>query len=192
MDRSGAGLNRLGLTVIGLLLLAGGGLALARSLGAWGTGPANAPLLSDGLRRFPADHAWFWPAVAAGAVVVALLGLAWLLAQGRSERLAGLSLETDRSGGLTEVSASALTSAVEQEVESFPGVQRSRARLLGTRQHPRLVMTVTYAAGADLAALRRHVGGFALPGLRTALDRESLPAVVKLRLVDAPEHRTPA
>jgi hypothetical protein len=189
MDRSGAGLNRLGLAIVGLLLLAGGGFALARSLGVWGKGPASGPLLSRGLRGFPADHAWFWPAVAAGAVIVALLGLAWLFAQGRSERLSGLSLEDERSGGLTQVSASALTSAFEQEVEAFPGVQRARARLLGTREHPRLVLTVAYAAGADLTALRRHVGDFALPGLRAALDRESLPTVVKLRLVDVPEHR---
>ncbi|SEF89281.1 hypothetical protein SAMN04489712_102409 [Thermomonospora echinospora] len=194
MDRSGAGLNRFGLTLVGLLLLAGGGLALARSLGAWGTRAADRPLLSAGLRGFPDGHPWFWPAVAAGAVTVTLLGLTWLFAQGRSEKLTGLSLEQDGSG-VTKVSAAALTSAIEKEVEGLPGVEKTRARLLGSRKHPRLAMTVSYAAGADLQALRSHIAGFALVGLRTAVDRDSLPAVVKLRLVDSsdrlPEPRTP-
>ncbi|MBA9007627.1 alkaline shock response membrane anchor protein AmaP [Thermomonospora cellulosilytica] len=190
MNRSAAGLNRIGLTIVGLLLLAGGGAALARALGVWGQGAAREPLLTDGLRTLPDTYGWFWYAVAVGAVLVTLLALAWLLAQSRSEKLGGLSLD-DRSGGSTKVSAAALTSAVEEDVAAHPGVEKARARLLGSRRHPRLVMTVAYGVRADPAELRGEVVPAAVARLRNALDRETLPTVVRLRLVDAPEHRTP-
>ncbi|HEX2315903.1 MAG TPA: alkaline shock response membrane anchor protein AmaP [Thermomonospora sp.] len=190
MNRRAAGINRFGLTLLGLLLLAGGGLALARSLGAFGDGPARDPLLTDRLRALPGDNGWLWPAVAAGAVVLALLGLAWLLAQGRSERLADLSLERNRAEGDTRVSSDAVTSAIEHEIDSFPGVERTRARLLGTREHPRLVLNVAYGARADLGALRRFVANSAVARLREALDRDSLPTVVRLRMVDSEGRRT--
>ena len=191
MDRHASRLNHVGLTLLGLVLLAAGLLGLARGAGLFGRDAAADPLITDGMRRFAAGNGWFWPVVAAAAVVLALLGLTWLLAQARSERLPGLALEPDPSDGATRLSGRAVTSALEEEVAEYPGVRGVRASLLGTSARPRLHLSVAFGAGADLAALRRRIGEEAVPRLREALERDSLPAVVKLRLLSrGGEHRS--
>ncbi|MEU5879915.1 alkaline shock response membrane anchor protein AmaP [Spirillospora sp. NPDC047279] len=192
MDRRAAFINRTGLTLVGLLLLAGGAAILARAFGAWGSGAASEPLLTSDLRGFPQTHAWFWPVVAAGACVLALVGIAWLLAQARSDKLPGLTLEPDDSAGQTRVSAQAVTSALEDEIEALRGVRGARARLLGDGGHPRLMLNVAYGARADLDALRAGIEEKAVTRLRGSLDLRALPTVVRLRLVSGDEPRTVA
>jgi hypothetical protein len=190
MDRRAARINRIGLALVGLLLIAGGAAALARALGLWGS--KSTPLLEGWLRNYPETHSWFWPAVAAGACVLALLGVAWLLAQARSEKISGLSFDSGEEDGTTTVSAKAATSALEEEITELPGVQRVRARLLGDGRHPRLMLTVTYGAQADLGTLRRGIANGAVARLRGALELESLPTAVRLRLTPGKERRTVA
>ncbi|MFC5745075.1 alkaline shock response membrane anchor protein AmaP [Actinomadura rugatobispora] len=181
MNRHASRPNHVGLALLGLVLLVAGILGLARGLGAFGRDAAADPLITDAMRRYAAGQGWFWPAVAAGGVVLALLGLAWLLAQARSERLPGLALEPDPSAGATRVSGQAVTATLEEEIAEYPDVQGVRAHLLGTSRRPRLNLSVAYGGRADLDALRRRIGEEAVPRLRVALERESLPAVVKLR-----------
>ncbi|WP_329522115.1 alkaline shock response membrane anchor protein AmaP [Spirillospora sp. NBC_01491] len=190
MDRRAARLNRIALTVLGLVLLGAGGAALARALGAWGGGRASEPLLTGQVRRFAADQGWFWPLLAAIAVVLTLFGLYWLVAQGRSHRLPGLNLAPDDADGKTRLSAGAITNVVQDEIEEYPGVNGARARLMGTADRPRLRLNVSYSHRADLAALRTRIGEEAVPRLCAALEHDSLPTVVRLRLVPAKENRT--
>jgi hypothetical protein len=189
MDRHASRINHVGLTLLGLVLLAAGAVALARGMGAFGQGAASESLITGRTRRFAADQGWFWPTVAGAGVVLALLGLAWLLAQARSERLPGLALGPDRSDGTTRLSGKAVTQALEDEVAEYPGVQNVQARLLGSSRKPRLRLNVGYRRNADLAALRDHIEYEAVARLRAALERESLPAMVKLRPVSGEEKR---
>ncbi|GAA2581181.1 alkaline shock response membrane anchor protein AmaP [Actinomadura fulvescens] len=188
MDRRAAFINRFGLTVVGVLLTVGGAAVLARALGAWGS--SSAPVLTDTVRRYPQGQSWFWPTVAAVACALALIGVAWLLAQARSEKLPGLSLEADDSDGQTRVSSQAVTSALEDEIETLPGVYGARARLLGDKEHPRLMLNVAYGARANLDALRKGIEEKAVTHVRAALDLSSLPTVVRLRLVAGQHRRT--
>lgn len=190
MNRRAARANRTGLVIVGLILLAAGGAALARSLGAFGSRLAGEPLLTRGIRDFPAGRWWFWPAVAAVSVLIALLAVGWLLAQGRSDRLSRLRVESESSAGGTRVAANAVTGTLESDIEALPGVRRVRARLLGSDEHPRLGLTVSYAERADPASLRDHIADRSMPRMRTALELESLPAVVRLRLVPGEPRRT--
>jgi hypothetical protein len=184
MDRHASRINHVGLTLLGLLLLAAGAYGLARGWGAFGGGPSGEPLITGAMRRYADGQGWFWPAVAAAGVVLALLGLAWLMAQARSEQLPGLAMEDDdESGGTTSVSGKAVAQTLEDEIASYPGVQGVRARLLGRSNRPRLRLNVLYAREADLVALRRRIDEDAVARLRTALERDSLPTVVQLRLV---------
>ncbi|HSS09895.1 MAG TPA: hypothetical protein VLL25_08430, partial [Acidimicrobiales bacterium] len=70
-------LNRLGLLLLGLLLVAAGGYGLARSYGALGHGRQHDPVLIAGLRSFIAENrGWFWWGAGATCVLITLIGLA--------------------------------------------------------------------------------------------------------------------
>ena len=60
-------LNRVLIALLGLLLLAGGVLALVRSFGGFGARLIDDRLLTEGQTRFAERNAWFWIAVAAVA-----------------------------------------------------------------------------------------------------------------------------
>ena len=122
--------NRLALTLLGVLLLVTGGLGLALSFRAFGNTP---PLLPRGMRDFARDQPWFWWAVAAACLLVALLALWWLIAQLRVDRATRLDLTTDDRDGLTVVHSSALTDAVENEAEALRGVGGASAQLREVR-----------------------------------------------------------
>ncbi|MFC0037928.1 alkaline shock response membrane anchor protein AmaP [Actinomadura rayongensis] len=190
MDRQGARLNRFALALLGIVLLVLGGLGLALGSGVFGSGRSRAPVLSQGTRTFASGHGWFWWAVSAAAVVVGLLGLWWLLVQGRRDRVPELSMEPEPEQGTTRITAQAVTDALSDEIAAYPGVRGVGARIGGSSRRPRLFLTVAYARDADLAALRRRVTDEAIARLRTALEREKLPAVVRLRLVGGEEART--
>ncbi|MBW8483800.1 alkaline shock response membrane anchor protein AmaP [Actinomadura parmotrematis] len=188
MDRRAARLNRTLLTLLGLALVIGGGIALARGLGAFGRRFRDDALVTGRMRAYAEGHGWFWYAVAAGAVVLALIGIAWLLAQSRSDRLPGLALEDDDAAGATNVSGKAVTQALEDEIEEYPGVHSASARLVGTADRPRLRLNVSYDDRADLQGLRLGIADQAVTRLCAALERRSLPTVVRLRLVSGPDH----
>lgn len=182
MDRRHAHINRTGLLILGVVLAAAGGAGLARGFGAFGDARASGPVLTGEARRFADGHGWFWPAVAAVAVVLALLGLSWMLAQLRSSRLRGLSLEPDIQAGATRVEAKAITDALESEIGEYPGVRRVRALLIRSSQGAGLRLSIAYGQEADPAELRRRIQDEAVPRLCAALERESIPTVVRLRL----------
>ena len=134
--------NRTVLALLGLLLLAAAGLGLAHSFGAFGTG--DRPLLPQPVRDYARDQGWFWWAVAGGCLLLALVGLWWLLAQLRTDRVGRLDLTTDDRDGLTTVHAGAVTDAVEAEVEGLRGVAGASASLI-ERRGRRLTLSVDLA-----------------------------------------------
>ncbi|GLW25193.1 alkaline shock response membrane anchor protein AmaP [Microbispora triticiradicis] len=173
--------NRTGLTLFGLVLLAAGGLALARALGAFGGDAARRPVLDAGTTSFAATTPWFWPVVAAVGVVLALVGLAWLLALLRVDRPRRLRLESGASG-VTEVDAYPASAALAEQVSAYPDVRRAHAVLRGPSDDPHLDLGVSAVAPADLGALVTRLHEEAVPGLRTTLGLRRLPTLVRLRL----------
>lgn len=180
MIRRNAFLNRFGLGLVGLLLLAGGGLALARGTGGLGRARAHEPIIGDGVRGFVAGAPWFWQAVALAAVVLALFALGWLLAQARRGTLR--RIEVDGEGtGRTRMPASAATEAITEEVADYPDVTRASATLVKPAARPRLRLDLTVGERADVRPAIRSLHAEALPILRQALDTPRLPAVVRMR-----------
>jgi hypothetical protein len=175
--------NRAGLTTLGLILFAGGGAAVARGLGAFGSAAAREPLLDGGVTSLT-QQGWFWPAVAAASIVVALIGLTWLLALLRTGRLRRLRLDSGTSG-ITEMSGRLAGDTLGRQVSGFPGVRHARAVLRGPTDSPALDVSVTTrdpaAVGAVLARLRDE----AFPAVRTTLGFERLPAIVRLGFAKA-------
>ena len=173
-------LNRLLVALLGLLLLAGGVLALVRSFGGFGARLTDDRLLTEGHTRFAEDNPWVWIAVAAVAVVLALLALRWLLAQVRSDRAGTLELEPDPRKGATTLHPSAVTAAVCEEIESYRGVRNARARLLHDERHPDLVLDVELDDRADIAATRSRIETDAVAHTRTVLGLDDLPTRLTL------------
>ena len=172
------GVNRTLHTLLGLVLVAAGGLGLAYGFGAFGAG--EHPLLPQGMRDFAKDQPWSWWAVAGGCLIISLVALSWLLAQLRTDRLGRLDLTTDDRDGQTTVHASALSDAVESEVEALRGVLDASARLLDRRGR-RLEMTVDLAEHADIAEVRRTIEDRVVAHARQAVDDPDLPVDVVLR-----------
>ena len=180
MSRRVNGVNRAVLFLLGLLLALVGGLGLATSLGAFGVARASSPVLPRQARNFAADMPWFWWAVAAACLLLALLGARWLLAQLQVDRLQRLDLTTDDRSGLTTVHAGAVTDAVQDEVRGIRGVSGTTAHL---RSEPsqRLVLGVDLADYADIADVRRTLENQAVQHVRQALDAPTFPIDIELR-----------
>lgn len=180
MRRTAARLNRTWLTIIGLVLLLAGVAGLLVALG------QATPLLQrvglgwqapEGSRRlFGAATAgafattWVVVVTAAVGVVLGLLALAWLVAQVPRKHEARPFRLRDDASGLTTVSASVLTDAVEAHALSLPGVNGAAAVLRGGRDRPDLTLRITVDDRADVPQVLERLHTEVAGALATSLD----------------------
>lgn len=176
------GVDRALIALLGLLLLAGGVLTLVRSLDGFGPRLADDPLLSGAETRFVERNSP-WPELAAVAVAVllALLALRWLFRQLRTQRVGLMDLEPDPRRGATTLHASAVTTAVRDEIEGYRGVRSASARLLNDPRLPDLLLQVDLDPRADIAATRTRIEQEAVAHTRQALGLPDLPTRLTLR-----------
>jgi hypothetical protein len=176
--------NRVGLAVVGVVLMVLGGLAIARGLGllAQEGAPADRALVDEPLQRAFAqyDPLLGW-AVAVAAALITLLGLRWLLAQGRGDSVRGIRLAAGPEG-VTDVESRGIAQAVAQEVADHPDVISATAALTGREEHPGVRLRVVADERTRIDDLREHVGGVAVPHMREALDTERVPTVTHVTL----------
>jgi hypothetical protein len=174
--------NRIGLTVLGLVLLAGAAALFGARLGWYGTSGKRARVYPGSAAGFVRDNGdWLWPVAAAVAILLGLLFLRWLLVQSRTDTVRRVVADTDADGadsGRTLLAAGAVTDAVQDDVAGVRGVRRARATLTGPRDAPTLWLAVTTTADADLGRLRRHLAATTLPDVRAALEQPDLPVQV--------------
>ncbi|TKK87166.1 alkaline shock response membrane anchor protein AmaP [Herbidospora galbida] len=172
--------NRTGLVLLGLILLVAGAAALACGLGVFGANAARSPLLPGPVSTFAGSTSWFWPAVAAGGFVIGAVGLGWLLAQFRLDRLGRMRLDSGPSG-ITEIGGKQAGETLADQVSTYEGVRHARASLRGKPDAPALDLRVTSQDPAHPDALITRLHDEALPNLRTALGLERLPVLIRLR-----------
>lgn len=171
--------SRTGLGLLGLALLVAGGLGLATAFGAFGAERADEPVLPMAVRAYPAQHPWFWWAVAGGCVLVALLALRWLASQLPIERITRIDRTENGREGYTTVHSGALTEAVEYDAQQIPGVSGASAHVA---THPsRLSLRVDLAAYADIPAVRHQLQSRTVAHVRQALDQDDFPVEIELR-----------
>ncbi|MGW0806977.1 alkaline shock response membrane anchor protein AmaP [Nonomuraea sp. NPDC002799] len=188
MNRIAGRVNRWGLALVGLALTLLGGLGLARGLGAFSQNwaAARTPIVDGNVRAFFAGASpWIWWALAVVGVILALIGLRWLFAQGRSEAHGPLRIE-DGPAGRTEVSAGSMAHAVAADVESNPAVLRADAGLVEALGRPEVRLRLAADETALMSGLTRHLSTVALPHVRDALDRDHVPAVARVSLEPSP------
>lgn len=175
-------LNRTIVTVVALLLVAAGAYGLLRGFGAFGEDQEADPLLTTDVREFFADNEWIWGVVLALALVVAYIAWRWLKLQLLpSPSLSSLAV-TDGEEGRTDLAASAVAEAVTRDLEADPDITSARVRMTGNQREAGLDVRAGVASGADPAAVRRRIEGPILERARSALQRDDLGAVLRLRL----------
>ena len=176
--------NRTMMLVFALLLIAAGLDAGAASIGGYGTGTAHSHLMANPTGHFiGANGIWLWPVAAVAALIVALIALRWLIALLFStDRSGDLLIRSGSGAGRTTLASGALTDAVAEEIEGYRGVNSARARLIGDREDPELVVTAGLEQTADFTALRQRIETEALTHARQALGDMALPAQLELTI----------
>lgn len=193
MRQFSTGLNRTWLAIIGLLLLLVGlastaiGTGLLARAVSGGPGTNDHPLGSWASDFFANTTAVI--GVGLVALLVALLGLGWLLAQVPRTNAAGVyRLQDDAATGLTTVSPSVLTDAVSADLQTLPGVTAADAVLRGTANAPELTVKLTANDRTDIPALLQSVQDGPVAHLATAIGAPLAHLAVQVDI--SPEHRT--
>ena len=177
--------NRIGLGLFGIILLAGGGYLVSRSLRAFGQQEAADPVYATRTVDWVHNQRpWLWLTITAISVIAVVLLVRWLLVQLRSDSLNRIAVDIeqddDRGFGRTDLPANALAAAVGQEIENYPGVSRVHAGVTGRPDRPALRLTVSVDPAADLARVRSRITGEAIENARVALDAQHLPTLLQL------------
>ena len=180
MSSRGNVINRVVLTVLGLLLLAAGVLGLALSVGAFGAWRAAYPVLPMEVSTFPDGRPWFWWATAGVLILIAVLALLWLLTQFKTDRTNRLDLTTNALDGYTTLHASALTNAVEDEALGITGVTGVSANVYEHRGR-HVFLRVELADSADIGEVRTRLENEVVTHLREGVGDPGMPVSIELR-----------
>ncbi len=175
MRQHAGALNRTCLVILGILALAGGVLILLVASGTLhamspATVAAESPVVTGALRTV------FGPAsvtaiVLVAGIVMGALGSSWILAQiPRRNAADRYRLHQDPASGTTVCETSVLASAVENQINTLPGVVGSSALLRGTARDPDLTMKVTVNNRADIQDVLHSINTRVIPDLSTALE----------------------
>ncbi len=180
-----ARLDRFLLLLLGLLLTAGGVLALLVGLGVFGSRLRNKSVLDNFISDFFGRNGpWLWPVIALVGLLLGYLALRWLIAQVRPTGVRDLQLEPQSTTGHTDLVGAAVTDAVTAEIGTYRGVAGASARLVGDELDPELRLRVQLDSRADVAALRRRIETDAVAHARQALDKPQMPVRLDLVVTD--------
>ncbi|MER7541647.1 hypothetical protein [Actinomadura sp.] len=181
---------RIAIAMTGAVLLLAGASAAALGLGAFDAFGAlsGRPLLDPALVRFADGAGWFLPAAAGAAEALALAGQLWLVLQCRTlvhRWWPDLDAET-------RARERAARGDLDRDVRALPGVEDVRARLTGTADRPRLLLTVSCAGDTLVGEVYGELGAGPVERYRRAIGMPDLPVVVRFRPVFArPRRRDP-
>ncbi len=185
MHRRTARGNRIGLAVLGVLLLAAGAVLVLAYTDVIPNGSHHFAYPGP-VQRFVADqHSWLYWVLGIVSALIALWFLRWLLVQSRVDRVSRVVVDSDLDGtahgeGRTVMPAGSATAPVEDDIEEFSGVRRARANLAGSPDAPELWVTVLTDSDADLGMIRTGITQQVVPDARTSWELPDLPAYLTL------------
>ncbi|MET4093290.1 hypothetical protein [Arthrobacter sp. UYCu712] len=174
MRQAAGTLNRTWLTILGILVLAAGIALLLQAAGILhtlaGTPPPGDKVIPGDLHSFFVQP-WVMGLLLVLGVLVGVLALLWIIAQiPRKNAADTYRFHTDGAEGRTLCDPSVLARAVENQVNTLPGVVTSSAVLRGTADDADLTLQVTVNDRADVRDLLRRLETSTLPDLCTALE----------------------
>lgn len=196
MRQTAAALNRGWLILIGLVLLLAGLAGALISTGAlrWLAEQAGVSLpLPVATEHFAGTGAsdllsavWFIVIIGVLGVILALLGLGWLIAQlPRTNEAKPFRLHDNAQDGLTRCGPDVLSNAVERQIENLWGVQRASAVIRGTAEQPELTVKVTASDRTDVQQLIGQIEGTVVDDLCRTLDTQLRRLALQLEVVNA-------
>jgi hypothetical protein len=178
--------NRIGLTVVAVLLLLAGAAIVTVNQQVFGTAAAAGRIYPQQVSSWVHGHHWIFWVLALAALVVALLALRWLLVQLRTDRVHQLVMDTESDltpgSGRTSLAADAVAAAVADQAGSITGVRRAAAVLSGPRDAPELWLDVTVDENADSAGIRALLSSTVIRDARQALQMPDLTIYLTLRV----------
>jgi hypothetical protein len=191
--------NRTLLALVGLVLLAGGGLLLVGGLDLnrrwhlglphdWTVTDPHHPLLDAADRTRWRGDSWWWPVLFAVLGLVAVFALWWLLSQLRRGKVRRLTLPA-AADLQVRLHGDALARAVAEESREIPGVTRTRVRLLGPPRRPSFRVALTLAPGAAPGPVLQQLSDGPLAHARTSTGLAELRAVARVRVDPGPADR---
>ncbi len=174
MRQTAGTLNRTWLTILGVIVLVAGIAALLQASGVLhslaNTAPSADPVVTGDLHT-AASPQWVAVVMLVAGIIVGLLGLLWMLAQiPRKNAADAYRLHDGGAEGFTVCDPSVLAAAVENQVNTLPGVVTSSALLRGTATDPDLTLKVTVNDRADVQDLIYRIQTSTLPDLSNALE----------------------
>lgn len=175
------------LGVLGILMAAGAAAGLVQSAGlGLQVAEPNDRALPDGFQNVFATPAA--PIIlAALAVIVGVLALAWLLAQvpkRRQARTFRLHAE-DSTDGQTNCEPAVLAHAIESDTESIHGVTGASALLRGSASQPELNLDIKVDPRADVRSILDQIHATVAPNLETALETPLRKTAVLVNVASA-------
>lgn len=176
-------------SLVGLVSLAGGGMAVAVGAGWLGAFRARRPLVDPVAVDFlGAEPALYRAVVIAIGVLLLVVGLIFFVRALRPERHPDLVLERSPTQRLT-VTSNALTEAVNSDCAAIEGVSRARCALVGDTDNPALRLHIWLREGSDVRAVWNEIESAVLSRARACLGVESLPTAVRVELDAAQRQR---
>lgn len=174
MRQTAGTLNRIWLAVLGILVLAAGSALLLQSNGTLhallNTARFWESVVTGDLHAFFAQP-WVAATLLIIGAVMAVLGLLWIIAQIPRKHTAGAyRLHAEGSQGFTLCDPSVLAAAVENRINTLPGVVNSAVLLRGTARAPDLSLKVTVNERADIQDVIHRIQTTTLPELAYALE----------------------
>jgi hypothetical protein len=175
-------INRIMLALFGLVVFAAGAAAMAASTGAFGTSFSRQSLVANRVGTYFGAHCdWLWPAIAVGCVLIGLACLRWMLALlASTDRAGDIIVGTSVDEGTTVLRPAALVDALTSEVDTYHGVDATKARVIGDGRHPEIVLTVVTTPAADLRVLHHRIEDEAFAHARRAADDPAMPIQLDL------------
>jgi hypothetical protein len=183
------GVERAIVAIIGVLALAGGVLVLVVGRGWLGRFRAHRPLLDPlvvgWLRRYPQ---WSHGVAIVLGVVLLIVGLWWFARGFKPESKPDLRLD-EESGEHITVTSSAIGGALESDCENIAGINKARARAVGTPAAPAVRLSLWLEDGTDVREIWEQLDGNVLARARESLGVERLPTAVRLEMDTAAAQR---
>ena len=170
-------LDRAATLLLALALLAGGAAAAY-----WWSGRSPfADTLDLSAATDVTEASWFGGVAALVGVVLALLGLRWILAHLGRPTVSRLHLSGSGAGGRLGVHAGQVAGAAADALEDTIGVRSARGTVVRDRGQLVARLTATIEPDADLGVVARQAD-LVSAQLREVLDRDDVRCSVEIRV----------